>query len=74
MSLKAELDAFRSDLMAKVSPEIREAMARADRELAVSGAAHRALKAGNRAPDFRLPTRAAATYGCATYRPRGPLS
>jgi hypothetical protein len=29
MSLKAELDAFRSDFLAKVPPEIREAMARA---------------------------------------------
>jgi peroxiredoxin len=55
MSLKTELDAFRSDFMAKVSPEIREAMAQADMELAVSGIAQRALKAGDRAPDFRLP-------------------
>jgi len=55
MSLKAELDAFRADFMAKVPAEIREAMARADMELAVSGVAQRALKAGARAPDFRLP-------------------
>jgi hypothetical protein len=55
MSLKAELDAFRAEFMAQVSPEIREAMARADMELAASGIAARALKAGDRAPDFRLP-------------------
>ena len=55
MSLKAELDAFRADFMAMVPAEIREAMARADMELAVSGVAQRALKAGGRAPDFRLP-------------------
>ncbi len=55
MSLKAELDAFRADFMEKVPAEIREAMARADMELAVSGVAQRALKAGGRAPDFRLP-------------------
>jgi hypothetical protein len=30
MSLKAELDAFRSEFMAQVSPEIRDAMVRAD--------------------------------------------
>lgn len=54
MSLKAELDAFRSEFMAKVSPEIREAMAQADMELAASGITHNALKAGDRAPDFRL--------------------
>jgi hypothetical protein len=55
MSLKTELDAFRADFMAKVPAEIREAMARADMELATSGVAQRALKAGARAPDFRLP-------------------
>jgi peroxiredoxin len=55
MSLKAELDAFRSEFMAQVPPEIREAMVRADMELAASGIARRALKAGDRAPDFNLP-------------------
>jgi peroxiredoxin len=55
MSLKNELDAFRNDFMGKVPPEIREAMIRADLELAASGIMQRALKAGDRAPDFRLP-------------------
>ncbi len=55
MSLKAELDAFRSEFMAQVPPEIRDAMVRADMELAASGIAQRALKAGDRAPDFSLP-------------------
>jgi peroxiredoxin len=55
MSLKAELGAFRSEFMAQVSPEIHEAMVRADMELAASGIAKEALKAGDRAPDFRLP-------------------
>lgn len=55
MSLKAELDAFRSQFMGKVTPEIREAIERADMELAASGIAHNGLKAGDRAPDFRLP-------------------
>jgi peroxiredoxin len=39
----------------RFQPMIREAMARADLELAASGIAQRALKAGDRAPDFRLP-------------------
>ncbi|HYZ83362.1 MAG TPA: hypothetical protein VE621_03130 [Bryobacteraceae bacterium] len=30
MSLKAELDAFRSEFMAQLPPEIRDAMIRAD--------------------------------------------
>jgi peroxiredoxin len=55
MSLKAELDAFRADFMAKASPEVREAMARADAELAASDISQRALKAGDRVPDFQLP-------------------
>jgi peroxiredoxin len=55
MTLKEELDAFRSEFMAKASPEIREAMIRADMELAASGIARSALKAGDRAPEFRLP-------------------
>jgi peroxiredoxin len=55
MSLKTELDDFRSEFMANVAPEIRDAMVRADMELAASGIAQRALKAGDHAPDFRLP-------------------
>jgi len=48
MSLEAELDAFRSEFMAQVSPEIRDAMVRADMELAASGIAQEALKAGRK--------------------------
>jgi peroxiredoxin len=55
MSLKAELDAFRSEFMAHVPPEVRDAMVRADMEVAASGIAQRALRAGDHAPDFRLP-------------------
>jgi AhpC/TSA family len=55
VSLKAELAAFRSEFMATVAPEIRDAMVRADIELVASGIAQRALKAGDQAPDFRLP-------------------
>jgi len=55
MSLKAELDAFRSEFMAHVPPEVRDAMVRADMELAASGIAQRALRAGDRKPDVSLP-------------------
>jgi peroxiredoxin len=55
MSLKAELDAFRADFMARVPAGLREAMERADMELAASGILERSLKAGDKAPDFRLP-------------------
>ena len=65
MLLKAELDAFRLEFMAQVPPEIREAMVRADMELAASGIAQRALKAGDRAPDFNLPD---ARCGCVSLK------
>jgi peroxiredoxin len=55
MTLKAQLDAFRSEFTARVPAEIRDAMTRADMELAASGISHHAIKAGDRAPDFRLP-------------------
>jgi peroxiredoxin len=55
MLLKEELDAFRSEFMAEAPPEIRDAMVHANKELAASGIAQRALKAGDRAPDFNLP-------------------
>jgi peroxiredoxin len=54
MSLKAELESFRAEFMNKVPAEIRDAMVRADLELAASGIAQRALKSGDRAPDFEL--------------------
>jgi len=55
MNLKADLDAFRSSFMTDAPPEVRDAMIRADMELAASGITDHALKAGDRAPDFRLP-------------------
>lgn len=61
MSLKDELDAFRLEFMAKVSPEIRDAMVRANTALAATGIEQRAITTGDRAPDFRLPD---ARGGC----------
>ena len=55
MTLKAELDAFRSEFMSNAPPQVREAMTSADMELAASGISRRAVKAGNRVPEFRLP-------------------
>jgi peroxiredoxin len=55
MSLTTELEDFRAEFMAKVPPQIRDAMLLADMELAASGIAEKALKAGDRAPDFALP-------------------
>lgn len=73
MSLKADLDAFRSEFMAKVPAEIREAMARADMELAASGIAQRAIKAGDRAPDFCLPDARGGLVGLRDLLAKGPV-
>ena len=54
MSLKAELDTFRADFIAKLPRKIRRAMRRADMELAGSGVLERALRAGDSVPDFQL--------------------
>jgi peroxiredoxin len=73
MSLKAELDAFRSGFMAQVPPEIRDAMVRADMELAASGIAQRALRAGDRAPDFSLPDARGGHVGLSGLLAAGPI-
>ena len=59
MTLQAKLDAFKADFEAgkppyKVPPSVIETMHRATAELIASGAATRALKAGDRAPRFTL--------------------
>jgi peroxiredoxin len=73
MTLKAELDAFRSEFMAKAPPQIREAMTSADMELAASGITQRAIKAGNRAPDFRLPDTRGGHVRLQDLLTRGPV-
>jgi peroxiredoxin len=73
MSLKADLDSFRSEFMAKVPAKIREAMDRADMELAASGIAQRAIKAGDRAPDFRLPDARGGHVRLRDLLARGPV-
>src|ERR1700756_1167998 len=59
MSLQARLDAFKADFEAgkppyNVPPPVIETMHRATAELIASGAAQRARKAGDVAPDFSL--------------------
>ena len=74
MSLKSELDDFRAGFIATVPPEIREAMARADMELATSGGiAGRALKAGDHAVDFRLPEARGGFVRLRDLLPKGPV-
>ena len=73
MSLTSELAAFRADFMDAAPPEIRDAMGRADLELAASGIAEQALKAGDLAPDFELPGVDGRTTRLSTLLRGGPV-
>ena len=78
MSLQAKLDAFKTDFEAGRPPysvprEVIEIMHRATAELVASGAAQRALKAGDVAPFFSLTDPEGNIVSSADLLERGPL-
>lgn len=78
MSLQAKLDAFKADFQAGRPPynvprSIIETMHRATAELIASGAAQRALKAGDRVPAFTLADPDGKAVASADLLARGPL-
>lgn len=78
MSLQAKLDAFKADFQAgkppyNVPPAVIETMHRATAELIASGAATRALKAGDKAPAFALNAPDGKPISSAELLARGPL-
>jgi peroxiredoxin len=73
MSLKTELEAFRAEFMGKVPPEIREAMGRADLDLANSGIAESALRTGDTVPDFELADARGGRVRLSTLLRQGPV-
>ncbi|OWJ68023.1 peroxiredoxin-like family protein [Inquilinus limosus] len=78
MSLQAKLDAFKADFEAgrppyNVPPSVIETMHRATAELVASGAADRALKAGDKAPSFALKDPDGSVVNSAALLARGPL-
>lgn len=78
MNLQAKLDAFKPDFEAgkppyNVSREVVETMHRATRELIASGAAARALKAGDKAPSFVLRDADGNTVSSRALLEKGPL-
>jgi len=78
MTLQAKLDAFKADFEAgkppyNVPPSVIETMHRATAELIASGAATRALKAGDTAPVFTLNDPDGRPVSSAALLARGPL-
>jgi peroxiredoxin len=78
MSLQDKLDAFKADFRAGKPPynapaEIHPIMERATAELIASGQAARAVKAGDRAPQFRLTDQNGNEVSSAELLARGPL-
>lgn len=78
MTLQDKLDAFRADFQAgkppyNVPPSVIETMHRATAELIASGAAQRALKAGDRAPTFLLNDPEGKPVSSADLLRQGPL-
>lgn len=73
MTLQDRLDAFKTAFRAGKPPEIAAIMARATAELVASGAAGRALKAGDRAPDFTLAAPDGTPVAAAELLAQGPL-
>lgn len=78
MTLQAKLDAFKTDFEAgkppyNVPPSVIETMHRATAELIASGAAGRALKAGDRAPAFTLHDPDGKPVSSAELLVQGPL-
>ncbi len=78
MTLQATLDAFKADFEAgkppyNVPPSVIETMHRATTELIASGAATRALKAGDRAPRFTLNDPDGKPVSSAALLAQGPL-
>ncbi|QHI97491.1 redoxin domain-containing protein [Xylophilus rhododendri] len=78
MTLQARLDAFKADFEAGKPPynvpySVIETMHRATAELIASGAAQRALKAGDMAPVFSLPDADGNMVSSAALLKNGPL-
>jgi len=78
MSLQEKMDAFKAEFESGGPPyntprEAIDIMHRATEELRASGLAERALKAGDRAPDFVLPDYQGKPFDSRMARERGPL-
>ena len=73
MSLKKNLDQFKSSFLPQVSEQIKESMRKAEETLKESNIAERALAAGNDAVDFTLPNAKGEQVSSTALRQQGPI-
>jgi peroxiredoxin len=78
MTLQEQLDAFKADFRGgkppyNAPPEIHPVMERATNELVASGQAQRALKAGDKAPEFTLQDPEGKSVSSAVLLSKGPV-
>jgi len=73
MTLQEKLDMYQTEARAKRPAEWQAIMDRGTEALRRSGIAERSLKAGDRAPDFALPTATGQTVRSADLLARGHL-
>jgi len=73
MKLQEKLDAFKTDFETKVPPEKLGIMHRATEDLRRSGILERAIKVGDRLPEFALPNLRGEQISSSELLRRGPL-
>ena len=73
MSLKAELEAIKVHSATRIPPAAQALMKQATDELRASGIVERALRAGDKAPEFSLPNTTGAIVSSRALLATGPL-
>ncbi len=73
MKLQEKLDAFRKNFEKQVPPEALEIMHRATDDLRNSGIMDRALKVGDKAPDFTLRNTGGREVSLSQLLSKGPV-
>lgn len=73
MKLQEQMDAFKKNFVEQAPEQALEVMARAGEKLRNSGIADRALKVGNKAPDFLLRNTAKTEISLSALLINGPV-
>ena len=73
MSLKSNIEEFKSGFVSQVPEQIRDLMDKAQQDIEDSGIAERALKAGSDAVDFELPNTKGELVSSKALRRKGPI-